>query len=331
MEAPFIVVDRLVKTYPKRTSRRNPFRREIAPRINVLDGVSFTVQRGEILGVLGTNGAGKTTLLHTLGALSYWDSGTITIDGLSARTDPMAVRRLVGLSTVQGEFYGRLSVRENLRFFGSLCGVKRHNLESRITEVLALVALEGRDSSPYRTLSTGLRQRVNVARALLGDPPLLMLDEPTRAVDPINTDLLRRLIRQTLVNELGKTVILATNILDEAWELCDRVAVLRAGKIQALESPHELQQSAAGARRYRIVVDELSDDLLARIRNVPGLISLTTASVGDERRIDVYIEPLDMSLTALLRTVSSNGVKIRDVSSQGASPAAVFAALVNRA
>jgi len=330
MEEPLLVVDRLIKSYPKSTGGWKIFRnRGPASRQNVLDDISFSVRRGEILGILGPNGAGKTTLLHMLSALAYWDSGTITIDGVSARKDPLTIRRLVGLSSADGHFYGRLTVRENLRFFGTLCDVKPAALDRRINEVLELVDLSGRDRSQFRTLSTGMRQRVNFARALLADPPLLMLDEPTRAVDPINTDLIRRLIRHTLVDKLGKTVILATNLLDEAWELCDRVAVLRDGNIRALGSPHELQHSAAAARRYRIVVDVVSDDLLGRIRAVPGLINITTSIHGIEQRIEVDLEPLDNALTSLLRTVSANGVDVRDVSSQGLSPAAVFAALVN--
>ncbi len=331
IDEPLVVVDHLVKTYPKSTGGWKLFRsRRPSSRLNVLDDISFCVRRGEILGVLGPNGAGKTTLLHMLSALAYWDSGAITVDGVSARKDPLAVRRLVGLSSADGHFYGRLSVRENLRFFGTLCDVKPAALDSRIDEVLDLVGLRDRHRSQYRTLSTGMRQRVNFARALLADPPLLMLDEPTRAVDPVNTDVIRRLVRHTLVDQLGKTVILATNLLDEAWELCDRVAILREGHIRALGSPNELQHSAAAARRYRIVVDAASDDLIGRLRAVPGLINVTTSIHGIEQRIDVDLEPLDNALTALLRTVSANGVDVRDVSSQGLSPAAVFAALVNR-
>lgn len=328
--APLLVVDRLVKSYPKQRGGWNVFRRGNAARKNVLDEISFSVRRGEILGILGPNGAGKTTLLHTLAALSYWDSGTITLDGIAARKHPMAIRRRVGLSTVDGNFYGRISVRANLRFFGTLCDIKPAALDARISEVLDLVGLTARASSNYNTLSTGMKQRVNVARALLADPPLLMLDEPTRAVDPISTDSLHRLIRDTLVDKLGKTVILATNLLDEAWELCDRVAVLRDGHIRALGSPQELQHSAAASRRYRIIVDSLGDDLLGRLREVPGLLNITATAQGSEQRIDIDIEPLENALTALLRTVSANGVAVHDVSSQGLSPAAVFATLVNR-
>ncbi len=329
-QTPLLIVDHLVKSFPKRRGLRGLFQRGAGSRVRVLDDVSFSVNRGEILGVLGPNGAGKTTLLHTLAALSYFDSGSITLDGISAKQHPMQIRRRIGMSTSDASFYGRLTVRQNLRFFGTLCDIDKAALDDRITEILGLVGLEGRHTSNYNTLSTGMKQRVTVARALLSDPPLLMLDEPTRAVDPINTDSLRQLIRHTLVDTMGKTVILATNLLDEAWELCDRVAVLRDGHVRAIGSPDELQHSAAASRRYRIVVDSLNDDLLGRLTAVPGLINITTSAQGNEQRIDVDIEPLENALTMLLRMVSADGVDVRDVSSQGLSPAAVFATLVNR-
>ncbi len=329
-QTPLVVVDRVVKSYPKRRGLAGLFGRGPGSRVRVLDEVSFSVGRGEIVGILGPNGAGKTTLLHTLAALSYWDSGSITVDGISGKQSPMEVRRRVGVSSVEGGFYGRLTVRQNLRFFGTLCGIERRDLDKRISRVLELVNLEGRHKSVYNTLSTGMKQRVTVARALLGDPPLLMLDEPTRAVDPVNTDSLRRLIRQTLVGTMGKTVILATNLLDEAWELCDRVVILREGQVRAIGSPGRTpaQRSGQPALPHRRRRDQRRSTRAHR--RVPGLVNITTSAQGLEQRIDVDIEPLENALTALLRTVSANGVDVRDVSSHGLSPAAVFATLVNR-
>ncbi|GAC1348917.1 MAG: hypothetical protein NVSMB19_01440 [Vulcanimicrobiaceae bacterium] len=322
---PLVVVDELVKTYPVRRGLLQRFGRHAA-RYTVIKGISFSVGRGELLGVLGANGAGKTTLLHSLAALAYWDSGTITIDGVDARAHPMAIRRMVGLSTVGGAFYGRLTVRDNLRFFGTLCDVPARALERRIDEVLSLVDLADRDRSNYFTLSTGMRQRLNVARALLADPRVLLLDEPTRAVDPVNAEILRNFIRQTLVTQLGKTVILATNLLEEAWTLCDRVAILREGHIAAMEHPRVLQH-AAGIQRYRIVVDHAGDAYLARLRAVPHLTKMTTSVRVDETQIDVEVAQAEFSLTSLLRAVSTADVDVRSFSFEGTSPADVFAAL----
>jgi len=326
--APMIVVDNLVKSYPKPRSPWDRFRTHAPPRSNILEGLDFSVARGELLGLLGANGAGKTTLLHSIAALAYWDSGEITIDGIAASEHPMAIRRIVGLSTVEGSgFYRRLTVNDNLLFFATLYDVPARRLQRRCDEVLELVNLVEYKRSRYHTLSTGMRQRLTIARALLGDPKLLLLDEPTRAVDPVNTRMLRHLIRNTLVDELGKTVILATNVLEEAFELSDRVAVLRAGKIATIASPKELQRYVTGGRMYRILVDRAGEEYLARIRAVTGVTTVVTSIADTDVQIDVEVEPLQHSLTGLLQAVSSNGTDVRDISFRGAHPADIFTAL----
>jgi len=327
---PLVVVDQLVKTYPVRRGLVQRFGSR-AERYTVLRGISFTVGRGELLGVLGANGAGKTTLLHSLASLAYWDSGTIVVDGIDAGTNPMAIRRMTGVSTVGGAFYGRLTIGDNLRFFGTLYDVPAAKLEGRISEVLELVNLGDRRDVRYFTLSTGMRQRLNVARALLSDPALLLLDEPTRAVDPVNSEVLRNFIRNTLVRELGKTVILATNLLEEAWSLCDRVAVLRQGHIAAMASPRALQSQAAGTQRYRVVVDRVTEEYLAGIRIVPGFDHLTTTVRGTEIEIEVHIVPLEFSLTSLLHAIGVRGFEVHGFTFEGTSPADVFAALTAQA
>lgn len=326
--APMIVVDDLVKSYPKRRSLWERFRTHAPPRSNILEGLSFSVGRGELLGLLGANGAGKTTLLHSIAALAYWDSGEITIDGVAASEHPLAIRRMVGLSTVEGSgFYRRLSVNDNLRFFATLYDVPARKLQHRCDDVLELVNLVDKKQSRYHTLSTGMRQRLTIARALLSDPKLLLLDEPTRAVDPVNTRMLRELIRHTLVEQLGKTVILATNVLEEAFEMSDRVAVLRAGKITNIATPRDLERHVTGGRTYRILVDRADEPYVERLRAVHGVRSVVTSVDGSDVRIDVEVEPLQHSLTALLQALSSGGTDVRDISFQGAHPADIFAAL----
>jgi len=316
-----VVVERLFKSYPVRRRLWQQFGRR-PDRYMALKGISLSVGRGELLGILGANGAGKTTLLHSLAALAYWDSGTITIDGLDARSHPTAIRRMVGIATVNGSFYQRLTVLDNLRFCGPRSDVPARTLDRRIDEMLSLVDLKDRADSPYLTLSTGMQQRVNVARALLADPRLLLLDEPTRAVDPTNSEALRRFIRETLVGKLGKTVILATNLLEEAWRLCDRVAVLREGHLAAIASPQTLQRHGREAQRYRIIVDRAGDEYVAGLRAVEGVTHLSTTVRADETQIDVDIVPARASLTSLLRAASGADVAVRRFSFEGARPSA---------
>ncbi|MBD5634098.1 MAG: ABC transporter ATP-binding protein, partial [Candidatus Eremiobacteraeota bacterium] len=149
---PMVVVDELVKTYPKR--KRLFGWGGDGGSLLALDRVSFTVGEGELLGLVGANGAGKTTLLHSLAALAYWDSGTISIDGIDSRSHPRSIRSSIGLSTVNGNFYGRLTVRDNLRFFGALYGLTGKRLDRRIADVLEFDNLSDRADYRYRTLST---------------------------------------------------------------------------------------------------------------------------------------------------------------------------------
>jgi ABC-type multidrug transport system ATPase subunit len=209
-----------------------------AQRFAVLQEVSFEVAFAEVFGLLGENGAGKTTLLHMLATLVQPDGGSIAIAGLDPSAPAAGRRRLIGLcSSADRSFYYRLTMVENLRFFGSLAGLSGRTLASRIDEVMALVDLGEFAERTYGHCSSGIRQRASIARALIGDPPLLLLDEPTRTLDPVHTEAIHRLIRDRLVSTLGKTVVLATNALDEAWQVCDRIAVLKRGRIDAIFRP----------------------------------------------------------------------------------------------
>jgi ABC-2 type transport system ATP-binding protein len=215
-------------------------------RFTVLQDVSFEVAFAEIFGLLGENGAGKTTLLHMLATLVQPDGGSITIAGLDPSAPAAGRRRLIGLcSSADRSFYYRLTVTENLGFFGSLVGLSGQTLARRIDEVMALVDLDEFAERRYGQCSSGIRQRASIARALIGDPPLLLLDEPTRTLDPVHTEAIHRLIRDRLVSVLGKTVVLATNALDEAWKVCDRIAILKKGRIDAIFAPDAVARPRA--------------------------------------------------------------------------------------
>ena len=234
---PFVRVRGVSKVFPVPARGWLGFLRP-PERVVALRDVSFDVDRAEIFGLLGENGAGKTTILHVLAALVSPDEGEVTIGGFDARARSPQTRRLVGLCTsADRSFYYRLTLVENLQFFGSLVGLSGRCLSKQIDQMLELVDLREFANRTYGRCSSGMRQRANVARAMLGDPPLLLLDEPTRTLDPVHAQALHRLIRERLVTGLGKTIVLATNVLDEAWQLCDRITVLKEGQIIAMRRP----------------------------------------------------------------------------------------------
>ncbi len=265
-------------------------------------------------------------MLRLLAGLVLPDSGRITIDGIDTGAEPLRARLRIGLCTgEERSFYYRLTARSNLAYFGALAGVRRHDLPRRIAEVAEAVDLTDHLDRRFDEFSAGMRQRMSFARALLADPSVLLLDEPTRAVDPGHTYELRRFIRDELVNRYGKTVILATNQLDEAWELCDRIAVLRAGRIVTIASPDELGRMASPVRRYAIGLDRVDDPLLARLRALPGLLRVSSSDGPGGISLSVDIDDGPRTLTDLMRAVSANGVSITSVSPATVRPADVFA------
>jgi ABC-2 type transport system ATP-binding protein len=295
------------------------------PRRQVLFDVSLSVGRGELFGLLGPNGAGKSTLLKLLATLTVPERGRMTIDGIDVLRHPVEAKKRIGLCTSdERSFYFRLTARQNLEFFGSLVGLYGKRLRDRIDECIDLVDLRPHLDTRFGGFSSGMKVRLTMARALLADPGILFLDEPTRAVDPVHAEELRALIRHNLVDGAGKTVILATNLLEEAWQLCDRVAVVNHGRIVALGPPRELDVDLHAIARYRLSVDEVDEEMLARTRSVPGFRDLRIERT--ERGVDLFVElePLDGALGALMRAVSWNGSTLRDFRPIEPEPVDVF-------
>jgi ABC-2 type transport system ATP-binding protein len=254
------------------------------------------------------------------------DAGSITIDGIDAVKNPIAVKRRIGLcSSEERSFYFRLTARQNLEFFGALAGLTGAHLHERIEEVIGLVDLGDSIDKKFSGFSSGMRQRLTMARAMLSDPPILFLDEPTRAVDPMHAEDLRQLIREELVDRRGKTVVLATNLLDEAWRLCDRLAIMRRGMIAALGPPRELDANYARLLRYQITVDRSDEAPLARVNAVPGVTTVSTSDTHEGVVLDVELEPTgDRTVTDMLRAVSADGITVRAVRFEEPRPMEVF-------
>ncbi len=195
-----------------------------------VDGISFTVGRGEVFGLLGRNGAGKTTTLEMIEGLRRPDGGTVTVAGIDLARDPQAVRRAIGVQLQEAAFFDRLSLRELLTLFADLYGCR-----ADVTALLAQVGLADKARSSVKTLSGGQKRRFSIAVALVNRPQVLFLDEPTTGLDPHARRSLWGLVRS--LREQGLATVLTTHYIEEAEALCDRVAILDAGRIVALDSP----------------------------------------------------------------------------------------------
>lgn len=203
-----------------------------------LDSVSLDVRRGEIVGLLGPNGSGKSTTLAVAAGVRGPASGSVTVEGRTRSADPGAYALRVGLVPQEPAVYDDLSAFDNLAFFGRLYGLAGHDLRRRVARALSRVKLSDRASHCVSTFSGGMKQRLNLAAALLHDPPVLLLDEPTAALDPATRDAL--FADLTRFRDDGHAVLLTTHHVDEAEGGCDRVAVLDSGKLVACGPPSEL-------------------------------------------------------------------------------------------
>jgi sodium transport system ATP-binding protein len=197
--------------------------------VTAVDGVSLEVNAGEIVGLLGPNGAGKTTTLRMLTGVLSPTAGTILIRGLDVREQPLETKRRIGFLSGDTQLYQRLTPREVLRYFGRLYGMAWEHLTARIAALIAELEMASFADRPCRTLSSGQKQRANIARALLHQPEVLMLDEPTAALDVVSGQFIHEAIRRE--RAAGRAVLFSTHIMSEAERLCDRIYLLHEGRI----------------------------------------------------------------------------------------------------
>ena len=266
-------------------------------------GVSFAVHRGEVLGLLGPNGAGKTTTVRMLTALIRPTEGSATVDGHDVRTDPEAVRGRVGILTETPGLYDKLSATANLDFFGRLYGLPADVRAQRIEHYLRLFSLWDRRDDVAGTFSKGMKQKLAIARALLHDPSVVFLDEPTAALDPEAAFIVREAI-ETL-RQAGRTIVLATHNLDEADRLCDRIAFIRGGLLR-IDSPAALRGDVEGRGLAVRLRDGAAATQVDAVRAVPGV----RAAEATDSVIHVGTDEPETIAPAIVRALVANGADI---------------------
>jgi ABC-2 type transport system ATP-binding protein len=245
-------------------------------KFTAVDDISFTVKKSEVFGLLGPNGAGKSTTLRVLSTLARPTKGTATIGGYDIVKNDNEVRKLIGIVSEKMIMYNRLTAVENLRFFGNLFDIPKAVLNKRIDNLLELVQLSKWKNSQVGTFSTGMRQRINVVRALLNMPQVLFLDEPTLGLDPQSSVEIREFIKK-LNRENGTTVLITTHMMVDADLLCDRIAIVDHGKIVALDTSTNLKKTISGADTTIISLElaNLNQELIDTIRELDCVDSVT--------------------------------------------------------
>ena len=295
-----IDIQQLSKRFQKPLARLRRLTKRPGPDVvDALIDVSLRVEPGEMFGLVGRNGQGKTTLIkHTCGLLEP-SAGSVRVFGHDSVRDLRAVKRHVGLvSADERSFYLRLSGRDNLRFFARLLGLSERALALRIEQLAETFELSAVIDRPFQEYSTGNKQRLSIARALLADPPLLLLDEPTRSLDPISAEGLRRVVRGWAAQGPDKTVLITTHNLAEIEQLCARVAILKRGRLIECATLASLRQKYEGEEtvtvRVRGALGGALGELLIRlsVRPAEDGQTLVLRRHSDDERLDVLLRAL---------------------------------------
>ncbi len=310
--APIVEVTNLVKTFGS---------------LRAVDGVSFTIEGGEIFSLLGPNGAGKSTTINVLSCLLTPTSGDAVVCGHSVKSDAMAVKRVIGIVPQDIALYHNLSARENLEFWGRMYGLGGAQLRRRVDEVLALIGLSDRAKDRVGAFSGGMKRRVNIGVGLLHNPRILYMDEPTVGIDPQSRRSILNAVKD--LNRQGMTVLYTTHYMEEAEELSHRVGIIDHGKLIALGTQKELTQMVGEHETLRL---HLNDDqsgaaLRDALQKAPGVIKASSI----DHQVVLLVPEAEDALAPAITVANELGVKVRSVDIEEPNLETVFLHLTGRA
>ena len=306
-KTPAITVDGLTKRF-------GPF--------TAVDHLSFEVEPGEIFGLLGPNGAGKSTTIRMLCGLLSSTSGTATVGGADINREPERVRESIGYMSQRFSLYKDLTPAENLAFFGGVYGLEGVRLRDRVQAVIRMAGLQGMEDRLTGTLSGALQQRLALGCAILHEPGILFLDEPTSGVDPMSRRLFWDLIQD--MASRGVTVLITTHFMDEA-EFCERMGLISGGKLVALDSPAALKRNAVDEDLFDVALETLHA-AKERVESVDGV--LAASYFGD--RLHVFCRRGALTAAQLLDAIRARGVEARSAAPTAMTLEDAFIRLVQR-
>lgn len=306
---------------------RNLVQRYHGSDFNAVDDISFDIREGEVFSLLGPNGAGKTTTISILNTLLSPTGGRATIDGFDVQKDQMAVRRAIGVVPQDLALYEELSGEENLRFWGEMQGIPAGNLKTEIQEKLALMELEDRARDRVKTYSGGMKRRLNLAVGLLGNPRLILLDEPTVAIDPQSRRYILDWVKK--INAQGTTILYTTHYMEEAQELSHRIGIMDHGKLIAIGTLEELTQLVGETETVKLKLNQELDreNLVALIGALPSVSQVT----AQQDEIILNVDSATEILPEVLACASELGIGVRTIDLQEPNLEAVFLQLTGRA
>jgi ABC-2 type transport system ATP-binding protein len=311
----------------------HPARAEISTRgltklypgdILAVDKLSVDIRKGEFFGLLGPNGAGKTTTIGMLTTRVKPTGGDGWVGGHSIRKAPVSVKRIIGVVTQFNTLDRRLSCRENLYYHGRYFGMSRKESSLEADRILEMVRLTDRGKSDVDALSGGMQRRLLIGRALVHNPDVLFLDEPTVGIDPQGRIALWEILEG--LHKQGQTILLTTHYMDEADQLCQRLAIMDHGKILALGTPEELKQTVGAATLVDLEVSPVTQVLLDALRAIPGIRNVETNSRG----VRLYADAAAGLVPKIVPVVSGTGAELRDIDVSEPTLETVFIKLTGR-
>jgi gliding motility-associated transport system ATP-binding protein len=284
--------------------------------------MSFEVQKGEILGFLGPNGAGKTTTMRIITGFMPASDGSVRVDGFDVFDNPIDVRKRIGYLPENPPLYLDMNVISYLRFVAKIKGVPRDRIESEVTRVMKRVNITDVQERIIAKLSKGYKQRVGLAQALLNDPPVLILDEPTIGLDPKQIHEVRELIKDLAGNH---TVVLSTHILPEVEHTCHRVIIIDRGKIVAVDTPQNLRTQLQGGERVTVEVQGPVSEIISKVKAMSGVVTVQKVSERDGlHRLQIEGEQKKDIRSDLARTIVQNGWGLYELQSATMSLEDIF-------
>ena len=317
-----IDIRNLSEFYSSPRSLRDVLRGVPAQKMCALDNISFNVKQGEIFGLVGENGAGKTTLLKILSTLLTPASGHVSIAGFDVVTDASKVRRIIGfVSSNERSFYWRLTGRQNLRFFARLYDIPGQDMEDWIDELLGSLGLLEVGDRRFDAYSTGMRQRLAFARALLGKPKVIYMDEPTKGLDPSSANALIRMLQERIIPVWQPTVIITSHQLAELEKLCDRIAILSRGKLLRCGTMSELHSSVSLRSRHHITVSDFTDAAREAVLRIAPWVRL---QASNRNLWSMELDDRSGELSQVLAAILSHGGVIVNCAEQLVSLEDIF-------
>jgi ABC-2 type transport system ATP-binding protein len=294
-------------------------------KINAVDGVSFEVKKGDVFGLLGPNGAGKSTTISMISTLLSPSSGEILYDGKSIFDNQKSVRQKLGVVPQEIALYPTLSGYENLRFWGSIYGLKGDLLKKRIDEVSDIIELNGRLKDRVDKYSGGMKRRLNIGAALLHMPEMLIMDEPTVGIDPQS----RNHILDTVLklNKQGITIIYTSHYMEEVEYLCNKVCIMDEGKIIASGSQDELVEMIREKTQINVRLNRVDEVIAEKLKEIKGV---SDARISDDTVV-LHGENADTLLAEIALKVSENGMRIQSIDVKKPNLEAVFLHLTGKA